>query len=68
MLPISAPTLQAIWRYMATREDNTPADAPLFATQGGGPLDRDQLHSYALCLDSCSRGWTCYNEISSRQR
>lgn len=42
MLPISAPTLQAIWRYTAARDD-MPADAPLFATQGGGPLDRQQL-------------------------
>jgi len=50
MLPISSITVQAIWRYMATRDDDTPADAPLFATQGGGPLDRDQLRRLLVRL------------------
>jgi integrase/recombinase XerD len=38
-IPISPRTEQAIWRYLATREEKKPA-APLFATSNGRPLNR----------------------------
>jgi integrase/recombinase XerD len=38
----SARTGQAIWRYLASRPDAGPTD-PLFATQDGYPMDRDNL-------------------------
>jgi site-specific recombinase XerD len=41
-VPYSAPTAQAIWRYLATRGDER-LDRPLFATKSGGPLDKDDL-------------------------
>lgn len=39
---ISAPTAQAIWRYLSTRPD-TYDDDPLFITRLGRPLNRDSL-------------------------
>jgi site-specific recombinase XerD len=43
LLPMSARTVQAIWRYVVTRDDDTEADAPLFATMHGGFMDRHSL-------------------------
>ena len=42
LLAINARTAQAIWRYLATREDRRPVD-PLFATRSGQLLDRHNL-------------------------
>jgi integrase/recombinase XerD len=42
-VPISPRTEQALWRYLATREDKKPV-APLFATSTGNRLDRFSLH------------------------
>jgi site-specific recombinase XerD len=42
-VPISPRCEQAVWRYLATREDKRPA-APVFATSSGNPLDRFSLH------------------------
>jgi site-specific recombinase XerD len=42
LLAINARTAQAIWRYLATREDRRPVD-PLFATRSGQFLDRHNL-------------------------
>lgn len=43
MLPLSATTAHAIWHYLATRAAEMTTADPLFATQNGGPLDRQQL-------------------------
>lgn len=40
--PISSRTAQAIWRYLATRPD-AHLDDPLFATNSGNPIDRNNL-------------------------
>ncbi len=47
-LPISAETAKSLWRYMSARQD-APAREPLFASQAGGPLDRQAL--LALLVD-----------------
>lgn len=41
-IPLSPRTLQAIWRYLADREDPKP-DAPLFVTSVGRAIDRTAL-------------------------
>ncbi len=42
ILPFSARTGQALWRYLATRKDDRVND-PLFKTSFGHAMDRDQL-------------------------
>lgn len=41
-IPFSAPTGQAIWKYVATRKE-TRLDEPLIATSANHPMDRVQL-------------------------
>lgn len=41
-IPISARTGQAIWKYLATRKDESIGDY-LFSTSGGRPMVRDEL-------------------------
>jgi len=41
-IPFSAPTGQAIWRYLAQRKDDT-IDERLFTSKSGRPMNRDQL-------------------------
>ena len=43
MLPISARTGQAIWRYLAAREDGERAAGVLFVTGSGRAMDRNHL-------------------------
>ncbi len=42
ILPFSARTGQALWRYLTSRKDER-TDSPLFVTKYGHALDRDQL-------------------------
>jgi integrase/recombinase XerD len=43
-IPFSSQTGQAIWHYLATRDqETTHVDDPLFITTNGSPLDRHQL-------------------------
>lgn len=51
-LPISPETAKTLWRYMTQRQD-APAREPLFASQQGGPLDRQAL--LALLVDLGAR-------------
>ncbi len=48
-IPISPRTAQAIWRYLATR-DNPRADAPLFVTSMGRAIDRTSLGKMLVTL------------------
>ena len=43
LLPFSARTGQAIWRYLAADRKTDHMGQPLFATQNGGPLTRTHL-------------------------
>ena len=42
MIPFCARTGQVLWKYLATRKDE-PANAYLFVTTEGGPLDPDRM-------------------------
>jgi site-specific recombinase XerD len=43
LVPMSSQTIQAIWRYLATRDLETTMDEPLFVTARQRPLERYQL-------------------------
>lgn len=48
-IPLSPRTLQAIWRYLSTRDDPKP-DAPLFATYTERTIDRKALGKMLVAL------------------
>jgi site-specific recombinase XerD len=43
VIPLSPRTIQAIWRYLTTRDHDIRVDEPLFVTTNDNPLDRHQL-------------------------
>jgi site-specific recombinase XerD len=43
LLPMAPQTVQAIWRYLATRNPDLATDEPLFATRTGRHMDRHGL-------------------------
>jgi integrase/recombinase XerD len=46
ILPISAPTSKALWRYLTARPDSLPSDPLILSSRGGGPFTTAGL----LCL------------------